>query len=909
MANNTKNKSSKNKIRDDKLEAGNTFGEVVGVILIALGILFAAFLYFGYDAPIARLSRVLVFGLTGALGYIIPLFLIGLGILFIINVDMQKKNVLLILLFVALLTALFEIISKRVYNASDLSFFSYLGNAFSRNEQKTGGGFIGAFICYPLEVLFGKIGTIIILLALLLVDLLLITNMSIRDIATDIHGKMIDEQTKRALARAEREEQRQNSITEDYNEVYHQNFDDINVGRPRTEPEPAVKTQFIPQDIVDPSAKTEKDSNPFSIQNSATDRPSDINDDPFRNKQEEPKLSLYGREGKDAKFDTEPSGGTLLDLPSENRGKKKEEKKETEKKSQFDNQIYPPKTFIEERQKEEEKTDENKNAYFTPPPIPDADIIKKKRPERKEPEKEEEIPEEEDIFEDIPETEEETRYLLPERLDLLEEPLDYKNSDAQLRANYSNKELLERTLKNFGIDVTVNNIVTGPTVTRYEVTPAPGVKVSRVISLSNDIALSLAAPSVRIEAPIPGKSAIGIEIPNTERRMVRIRELIDTDEFRNAKSSLYFALGKDINGNNVYGDLAKMPHRLVAGTTGSGKSVCINSIIMSILYRSSPEEVQFLMVDPKVVEMKRFNGIPHMKTQVVTDPKKATSMLNWVVNEMLKRYKDFADTNVKHLDGYNELMKANGRKPLPKLVVIIDELADLMMASKHEVEDAICRIAQLGRAAGIHLVVATQTPRADVITGMIKTNISSRIALSVASGLDSRIILDKNGAENLLGNGDMLFMPLGQNNATRLQGCFISDDENQRVINFLLDQNIKADTDEELEQQLEKGVEAAGSVTEATSEKNVAGFEDDLTGDAIELALEYNGISTSMLQRRLKIGYARAARIIDELELKEIVSGADGSKPRELLISRSDYYKMIGRETEDIGEDVDDDEE
>ena len=378
--------------------------------------------------------------------------------------------------------------------------------------------------------------------------------------------------------------------------------------------------------------------------------------------------------------------------------------------------------------------------------------------------------------------------------------------------------------------------------------------------------------------------------------MVKIKELLDTDEFRRHKSRLYFALGKDITGKNIYGDLAKMPHLLVAGTTGSGKSVCINSIIMSILYRSSPEEVNFLMVDPKVVEMKRFNGIPHMKTAVVTDPKKATSMLNWVVNEMLKRYQEFANANVKEIDAYNRLLQEQGEKIRPKLVIVIDELADLMMASKHEVEDAICRIAQLGRAAGIHLVVATQTPRADVITGMIKTNISSRIALTVSSSLDSRIILDMNGAEDLLGNGDMLFMPIGQSKPVRLQGCYISDAENDRVIDFLKSAAYERQQDEELEKQLEAGVAAAGNAAGSEEEAPADGFEDELIPKAIELALEYEQISSSMLMRRLKIGYARAARLVDQLELKEIVSPADGNKPRQILITQEDYRRMFGKE-------------
>ncbi|MBR6822639.1 MAG: DNA translocase FtsK, partial [Clostridia bacterium] len=537
--------------------------------------------------------------------------------------------------------------------------------------------------------------------------------------------------------------------------------------------------------------------------------------------------------------------------------------------------------------KPKEKKEPEKTAYFTPPP---SEMKEKESVEK---------PEEEKTDEKKEEKKEHKPYMLPFRMDLLDKPVQSDYGRRMEKSNLSKANLLEEAFQNFHIDVKINNIVIGPSVTRYELTPAPGVKISRITALANDIALYLAAPSVRIEAPIPGKSAVGIEVPNAERMGVKIRELLDTPEFKNNKSSIYFGLGKDINGNNVYGDLAKMPHLLIAGTTGSGKSVCINSIIMSILYKSSPEEVNMLMVDPKVVEMKRFNGIPHMKTKVVTDPKKATSMLNYVVNEMQKRYKIFADTNVKEIDSYNKYMLSQGEKIIPKLVVIIDELADLMMASKHEVEDAICRIAQLGRAAGIHLVVATQTPRADVLTGMIKTNISSRIALTVSSGLDSRIILDMNGAEDLLGNGDMLFMPIGQSKPVRLQGCYISDEENERVIDFLKNNTDEMEKDEELERQLIEGVEPAASISEVGEEQDKSSFDDPLTQKAIELAFEYGNISSSMIMRRLKVGYARAARIVDEMELKEIVPPADGNKPRPLQITYDEFQRMIGKDEEE----------
>lgn len=449
-------------------------------------------------------------------------------------------------------------------------------------------------------------------------------------------------------------------------------------------------------------------------------------------------------------------------------------------------------------------------------------------------------------------------------------------------------EILEKTLKSFRIDARVIGTSKGPTVTRYELQPAAGVKVSKIVNLSNDIALNMAASSIRIEAPIPGKAAIGIEVPNDKKSTVTIREMLDTDEFRNHKSKLAFAVGKDISGKNVYGDLAKMPHLLIAGTTGAGKSVCVNGIIMSYLYHTPPSELEIVMVDPKVVEMEMYNGIPYLMGPVITDPKKAAQALNQSVTEMLNRYKLFAHAGVKDIDRYNLYCKENGLKLMKKRVIIVDELADLMMASAHEVEDSICRIAQLGRASGIHLIIATQSPRVDVITGLIKANIPSRIALTVSSAIDSRTILDAGGAEKLLYNGDMLYMPVGASKPIRLQGCYVTDQENERVLDYIKGLGVESNYDEEFI----KGVESAAEAKEEGAESG--SFEDELIPKAIQLALEYEQISISMLQRRLKVGYARAARLVDEMELNGFVSAADGSKPRQVLISWEEYHRMFG---------------
>lgn len=474
-----------------------------------------------------------------------------------------------------------------------------------------------------------------------------------------------------------------------------------------------------------------------------------------------------------------------------------------------------------------------------------------------------------------------TSYVFPP-VDLMKKPRakQMQMNEHQLQQKAA---LLENTLQNFHVDARVLNVTQGSSVTRYEVQPAVGVKVSSITKLADDIALNLRAKSIRIEAPIPGKAAVGIEVENEKPDMVSIRELIDSKEFRNASSKISFAVGKDISGRNVIANLKEMPHLLIAGATGSGKSVCINTIITSLLYKASPDEVKLILIDPKVVELGNYNGIPHLLVPVVTDPKKAAAALNWAVNEMTQRYKFFAEESVKDLDSYNELMRANQEpdKVLPKIVIIIDELADLMMVAPSQVEESICRLAQLARAAGMHLIVATQRPSVDVVTGLIKANIPSRIAFSVSSQVDSRTILDVGGAEKLLGKGDMLYSPVGENKPLRIQGPYISDSETARIIDFVKKQG-ESTYDESVVQTIE------------TPEKSQYGeVSDELTEDAIAFIMKQKKASVSMLQRRFRIGYNRAASIIDEIEARGIISPADGSKPRQVLYTEEEYYDAI----------------
>jgi len=446
----------------------------------------------------------------------------------------------------------------------------------------------------------------------------------------------------------------------------------------------------------------------------------------------------------------------------------------------------------------------------------------------------------------------------------------------------SNAKILEETLASFGISAKVVQVSKGPAITRYELQPAPGIKVSRIVSLSDDIALSLAAQSVRIEAPIPGKAAIGIEIPNDDITPVLLKEVLESEEFSIAESKLVIGLGKDIAGNNIITDLARMPHLLIAGATGSGKSVCINSLIISILYKASPDEVKMLMIDPKVVELNHYNGIPHLLVPVVTDPRKAAGALNWVVQEMTIRYKMFAEKGARDLERYNVLHENNADR-LPQILVIIDELADLMMVAPGEVEDAICRLAQMARAAGIHLIIATQRPSVDVITGVIKANIPSRISFAVSSHIDSRTILDMGGAEKLVGRGDMLFYPVGLNKPIRIQGAFVSEKEVESVVNYIRSPNSQPQYNE-----------AAIDDINASIVVDTSKGSDELLPQAIEIALDMEQISISMIQRRLRVGYSRAARLIDEMEARGIISGADGSKPRNLLVNKESFENGKG---------------
>lgn len=475
------------------------------------------------------------------------------------------------------------------------------------------------------------------------------------------------------------------------------------------------------------------------------------------------------------------------------------------------------------------------------------------------------------------------KYVRP-NADLLNINTNLKLDKNEKKELLENADKLEKTLLSFGVEAKILEVTKGPSVTRFELQPKAGIKVSKIVNLSDDIALGLAAKGVRIEAPIPGKSAIGIEVPNKEQTPVFFREILESNEFKNNNYKVACALGKDITGKCIVTDISKMPHVLIAGATGSGKSVCINTLIVSILYKYSPEDVKLLMVDPKVVELNVYNGIPHLLIPVVTDPKKAAAALNWAVNEMTRRYKLFADNGVRNVDSYNELVKKGViDEKLPYIVIIIDELADLMMACPRDVEDYICRLAQMARAAGMHLVIATQRPSVDVITGLIKANVPSRISFAVSSQVDSRTILDSTGAEKLLGKGDMLFYPVGESKPKRVQGAFISEEEVENVVSFIKD--IKSDS--KCESEILEYINSASDTSIKSNEDC-----DELLDEAIKIVVETGQVSTSYLQRRLRIGFNRAARIVEELEKNRIISARDGNKPRQVLMSKEEFENI-----------------
>lgn len=855
--------------------------EVVLWIVVAVSLLLFIS-NFGVGGTIGNAVSRFFFGIFGLIAYIFPIVLL-VGTFFAVSNKGNKVAVVKIIascLFVLFLCMLIELITDKTEVRTAMEAFSY------SYETKFGGGLLGGFLAHLLYPAFGMIGAYVIDIIVLIISLVLITERSaLRGMQKG--GRKVYESAKVSNERhRERAEQRRE---ERELRRMDRKVEGVAIDTRIVPQKPAGRSEEISEIHMDnevelPEVKAEKrvtltargsGTPAFSEEVLASFAEPEISSD-----QPEPQIT-----------------GQFINEPSVKRT-------EPEPEMPFTGEAFMGETFMEEPVSEEPFEDPFMGEIRMEEPLQDeilpddADMEQLFAAEAQqfmEPAFENgENSSSDDDFEFQPE-------------EVVQPPKEYQFPSVDLlkknekQAGESKKQLqetaskLQQTLKNFGVNVTITNISCGPTVTRYELQPEMGVKVSKIVNLADDIKLNLAAADIRIEAPIPGKAAIGIEVPNKENVVVSFRELVEAEEFQSHPSKISFCVGKDIAGKVTVADIAKMPHLLIAGSTGSGKSVCINTIIMSILYKADPKDVKLIMVDPKVVELSVYNGIPHLMIPVVTDPKKAAGALRWAVAEMDDRYQKFAQTNVRDLKGYNAKIESlpdvpGEAKPekLPQIVIIVDELADLMMVAAGEVEEAICRLAQLARAAGIHLIIATQRPSVNVITGLIKANMPSRIAFAVTSGVDSRTILDMVGAEKLLGKGDMLFYPQGIPKPIRVQGAFVSDKEVSDVVNFIKEENGPGTYSSAVEEHMNNAV--SGNETISIDSNSGAGDgRDQYFADAARLLIEKEKGSIGMLQRYFKIGFNRAARIMDQLEEAGIVGPEEGTKPRRVLMSPEQF--------------------
>ncbi len=789
-------KHDKSKAKSKTNKKRKPLGEIAGIIFIALGIFLGVCVYVKTDTGIlGGAVKDAIFGLFGLFAYLAPFAIVALGIFVIAarNKKVNKGKVALIVLLIISILSLTHTFLLKELRLGD-GFFRYIEDSYNAGvHYVAGAGAIGSLLVFPCYLLIGDIGCVILFITLILISVLVLTNLSIKKMGTDV--AMAGKRTVERAIESVSDIKKRRLYVEDLRDEQDDDY--------LKEPEILGKKSFHRRKrdsyFDDEIYKTEdvrKKAAELPIPGDDMDGNNDFLDEPYEDSETGITMETY-------------------------------ESYEQRKGDPGDDSDYS-------EEKEHVVKNKNNQQYKKPP------------------------------------------------ISLLSKP-EEKSRSAGMEEQRRNALLIEETLANFGVEAKVVHIVKGPAVTRYELRPAPGVRVKRIKELENDLAMNLAAKAVKIEAPIPGKAAVGVEVPNSDVTFVHLRTLLETEEFRKAKSSLTFALGKDISGKNYYVDITKMPHVLIAGETGAGKSVCLNSLITSLLFKAKPSEVKMILIDPKVVELSVFKNIPHLLVPVVTDTKKASSALNWAVSEMKSRYKVFAEMGARNIDKFNEIAKSNKEESLPRIVVVIDELAELMMAVPRDVEDSICRIAQLGRAAGIHLVVATQRPSVNVITGVIKANISCRIAFKVNSGVDSRTILDQNGAEKLLRNGDMLYYPSDAPKVIRLQGCFVSDSDLEVVTQYV-SQGSEAEFDEEV----------VSDISSADTEPEPDDDYDELLPKAVEIVLEYGQASISMLQRRLRVGYARAARLVDEMEVRKFVSPFEGSKARQVLISWDTYEETFG---------------
>jgi S-DNA-T family DNA segregation ATPase FtsK/SpoIIIE len=812
--------------------------EIVGVILIALGIVMGILTYAKTNATFVTVVEAL-FKLFGVVQYAMPVLLVILGAVLIAVPDRQfgSGSTVLSVLAIYCITCVIHLFTV---DPGTMTYKQYLSAGMAYGSVRRGGGLLASASTYWLAKFLSLAGAAVVFIALALVFLLLVTKLSIRTAGLKVKEKVGSMSTRR----------KNRPINERVGS---------DVPGSRSKGAPYIEEPEPEEELEVPNIKSRKRSR--SHMRVDIEDLNDVIENAEPAKKGEPELSFLPRKGAlPRKVDT-------------GRREKAPVKQETVPVPEFPEPEFPE---IDIYDTIEIVPEDN----ITGETLSDAMGEEASAPEKAAAK-----------AADAGSETEAAEIAAPNAIPVYQRPplsLLEKADPSEAAGNESPREigqLLIDTLASFNINAKVLHISVGPVITRYEIQPAQGVRVNRITGLSNDIALALAAPRVRIEAPIPGKAAIGIEIPNKNTSKVLLRDVLDTREFSVASSPLTFALGKDIAGKPVYANLESMPHMLIAGTTGSGKSVCINSILLSTIYKSSPDEVRMILIDPKVVELQIFAPVPHLYCPVVTDAKKAAGVLKWACNEMDQRYSRMSKFNARELSRFNALQE-NPEDRMPRLMIVIDELADLMVVSAKDVEESICRLAQLGRAAGIHLIVATQRPSVDVITGLIKTNIPSRIAFAVSSAIDSRVILDAGGAEKLLGRGDMLFHPNGAAKPIRAQGAFVSDEEVERIMQFFIDHKIEVPQNESV-------LDAIPDLT-APPEQGNGKQEDDLLPAAARIVLEYGTASISMIQRRLRVGYSRAARLVDIMEQKKIVSGYDGSKARNVLIDEAGYREIFG---------------
>ncbi len=869
-------KAQKGRSRAKKKEAEQrctVSPRVRAIIFGAVAVLFALMIFIKGE-NVWTAVRSFFFGVFGFGIFLIPFLMIYLCVITEKEKTVAhfKSKVIISSLIILFVGALIYIASGSNFN--DISFPACLGKLYQQSADTSvymtfGCGLMGGILGYPLTLLCGSVAALLVCFVVIIMLVFIITNISIKDMAAAASRTVSHVKEAREKHIREVKARRQNSPHNYINggDIIAQNTDDkIDIPLDDTKSKRKRRRQAeksgIDIDYVDTNEQNAADK--------------DLSQD---------LINIINRASKPLGEDAETTVEDIaVDISNE-----KSSNHVTQGAKQADPQTVP----VEENKKSADK-DEDAHSEF--------DGVGYK------------------IDDSSKEIKEEKRYHYPP-VQLLKLNTNNNDRNAMEELQNNSKKLIE-TLNSFGVSASITNICRGPSVTRYELQPAPGVKISKITNLSDDIALNLAANGVRIEAPIPGKAAVGIEVPNKVVSMVSMRELIDSDKFRNAKSKLTCVLGRDISGEIVVTDLAKMPHLLIAGTTGSGKSVCVNSILISILYKATPDEVKLLLIDPKMVEFSKYKGIPHLLVPVVSDAKKAAGALAWAVNEMLQRYKIFSEYDCKDIDSYNSLVQKNldyisknppkedengelkqpvlevnglpvAQEKMSRVVIAIDELADLMMAAPSEVEDSICRLAQMARAAGMHLILATQRPTVNVITGLIKANVPSRISLKVSSNMDSRTILDTGGGEKLIGKGDMLFAPVGAPKPMRVQGCYASDEEIERVTSYIK-KSYSAQYNSEIEEKIKRiaAEEIASGKKGGDSSSNDDGLDvDSKMDEAIMCVIEAGQASTSLIQRRLKVGYARAGRMIDDMEQLGVVGPHQGSKPRDVLMTYNEWLE------------------